>query len=84
MTSRMGNAGVTKELLYERFFHPLMRMGVLEMIGSEQFQFRSPIFRFVDLCMQYAHQDLATATDGKAKAVSSVVAAEDEEGGGAR
>lgn len=55
--SLMFHVGVTPETLHEKVLRPMARLGMLEMIGSEQFQFRSPIYRFVDLCMQFANED---------------------------
>ena len=55
--------GVTADTLHERILRPLVRYGLSEMVGTEQFRFRSPIYRFVDVCMQFAEADLnAVAT----------------------
>lgn len=66
--SLMYAVGVTPDTLHDKVLRPLVRYGMLEMAGTEQFRFRSPIYRFVDLCMQFAESDLhavATATDGE-------------------
>jgi hypothetical protein len=78
----MGTVGVTSESLGEKIFRPLVRMGMIEMVSAEQFQFRSPVFRFVDLCIQYADQDLATSIgDDIDSVVPSVDGADEGEGG---
>jgi chromosome condensin MukBEF MukE localization factor len=56
--SLMFTVGVTLDTLQDRVFKPLVRYGMLEMVGAEQFRFRSPIYRFVDVCMQFADADL--------------------------
>ena len=38
----------------------LKQIGMLEWIESDKFQFRSPVYRFVDLCMQMAEREGAT------------------------
>jgi len=66
--SMLFTVGVTPETLHEKVLRPMARYGMLEMIGSEQFQFRSPIYRFVDLCMQFANEDweqVQTETGGE-------------------
>lgn len=55
--SLLFNVGVTPETLHEKVLRPMARLGMLEMVGTEQFQFRSPIYRFVDLCLQFADED---------------------------
>ena len=76
--SLMFAVGVTAETLHEKVLRPLVRYGLSDMVGAEQFRFRSAIYRFVDVCMQFAEADLiAVATaDGEeplAVAVGPVV-----------
>ena len=53
--------GVTEETLHEKVLRPMARYGMLETVGPDQFQFRSPIYRFVDLCMRFAEEDWESA-----------------------
>lgn len=46
--------GVTPETLHEKVMKPMARYGMLEMTGNDHFQFRSPIYRFIDLCLAVA------------------------------
>ena len=55
----MGTVDVTADNLSVKILGPLGRMGMIETVGADQFRFRSPAFRFVDLCMQYAGQEWA-------------------------
>jgi hypothetical protein len=55
--SMLFTVGVTEETLHEKVLRPMARYGMLEMAGSDQFQFRSPIYRFVDLCLRFADED---------------------------
>lgn len=48
--------GVTPETLYEKVMKPMVRYGMLEMTGTDHFQFRSPIYRFIDLCLAVADE----------------------------
>jgi hypothetical protein len=49
--------GVTPATLREKVLRPMARYGILEWTGSDRFQFRSPVFRFVDLCLQLAERE---------------------------
>ena len=41
----------------------LKQLGMLEWIDSEHFQFRAPIYRFIDICIQLAQADEDTKPD---------------------
>ena len=58
--SLLFTVGVNQESLHEKVLRPMARYGMLEMLGADQFQFRSPIYRFVDLCMQFSQEDWAS------------------------
>ncbi len=49
--------GVTPDTLHEKVFRPMSRYGILEMTDPDGFRFRPPVYRFVDLCMQFAEED---------------------------
>src|SRR5262249_19389874 len=49
--------GVTPDTLQEKVLRPMARYGMLEMTGPDHFQFHSPIYRFVDVCMKFADDD---------------------------
>lgn len=55
--SMLLTVGVTPETLQEKVLRPMARYGMLEMTGPEHFQFHSPIYRFVDVCMKFAEDD---------------------------
>lgn len=55
--SLLFNAKVTPETLHEVVLKPMSRFGMLELIGADQFQFRAPIYRFVDLCLAMGEQE---------------------------
>lgn len=57
--------GVVPESLYDKVLRPMARYGFLEMIGPDQFQFRSPIYRFVEACMQFAQEDWSPVQGGQ-------------------
>jgi len=50
----MSNLELTPATLYQRVLRVLDQLGMLEFIDDRSFRFRSPIYRFVDLCMAYA------------------------------
>lgn len=55
--SMLHAVNVTQETLHEKVFKPMIRYGMLEMIGPDQFHFRAPIYRFVELCMQLGQKE---------------------------
>lgn len=59
---------VTPETLHEKVFKPMIRFGMLEMIGADQFNFRAPIYRFVELCMRIGQQEADTGDSKPAAA----------------
>ena len=63
--SMLLTVGVTPETLQDKVLRPMTRYGMLEMTGPEHFQFRSPIYRFVDLCMKFADDDWQTGPTDK-------------------
>jgi hypothetical protein len=75
--SMLLTVGVTPETLYDKVLRPMARYGLLEMTGADRFQFRSPIYRFVDLCMKFADDDWQTRTTDKEG--NTPVSAVDEE-----
>jgi chromosome condensin MukBEF MukE localization factor len=77
--SLMFRIGVTPDTLHEKVLRPLIRYGMVEMVGTDQFRFRSPVYRFVDVCMQFAEADLnAVATaDGDEPVAEPVVSQTD-------
>ncbi|MDB5389033.1 MAG: hypothetical protein JWM11_4679 [Planctomycetaceae bacterium] len=55
--SMLFTLGVTAETLQEKVLRPMSRFGIIEMISSDRFRFRSPVYRFVDLCMRIADEE---------------------------
>lgn len=72
--SLLSNVGVKQDNLNDKILVPLARMGFLELTDSDHFQFRVPVYRFVDLCMQFANEEMATKADEQ----KPVLAAEQE------
>ena len=72
--------GVTPDTLADKVLRPMVRYGMLEMAGTDRFQFRSLIYRFVDLCMKFADDDWQTENaenaDKQTNALTSVEAEE--------
>jgi chromosome condensin MukBEF MukE localization factor len=52
----MANLELTRPTLHQRVLRVLDQLGMLEFIDDHSFRFRSPIYRFVDLCMAYAEE----------------------------
>jgi chromosome condensin MukBEF MukE localization factor len=50
----MASLELTRATLHQRVLRVLDQLGMLEFIDDRSFRFRSPIYRFVDLCMAYA------------------------------
>ena len=69
--SMLLTVGVTPETLQEKVLRPMARYGMLEMVGPDHFQFRSPIYRFVDACMKIADDNWQS---GRAQPVSEPAA----------
>ena len=53
----MANLGVTPDTLQVQVLRPLKSLGMVDFRDDNRFQFRSPVYRFVDLVIQYADQD---------------------------
>jgi chromosome condensin MukBEF MukE localization factor len=52
----MANLDLVPTTLHPRVLRVLEHLGMLEFIDVNSFRFRSPIYRFVDLCMDYAEK----------------------------
>lgn len=48
---------VTRETLQDKVLKPMKRLGMLAMVGNDQFHFRAPIYRFIELCMQLGEEN---------------------------
>ena len=59
----MSDAGIRKETLQKQVLDTLKKIGMLEMVGPNQFLFRSPIFRMIDLCVEFAEREDMTPSD---------------------
>jgi len=76
----MANLDLTPTTLHPRVLRVLEHMGMLEFIDERSFRFRSPIYRFVDLCMAYAEEPWEeSATDANAHADSTRLDTMDED-----
>ena len=56
----MERVGVTADALHKKVLRQLEQWGMLDFVSQGKFYFRSPVYRFVDLCEQYATQGLPT------------------------
>jgi hypothetical protein len=52
----MAQVDVTPENLRQRVLKPLEQWGVIDFEAQDRFRFRSPVYRFVDLCEAYAKE----------------------------
>ncbi len=53
----MASLGITPETLRSQVFGPLKSLGMVSMRDDGRFRFRPPVYRFVDLTLEYADQD---------------------------
>ena len=61
----MADIGVTRATLRRRVLRLLQALGMLTFVEEGRFRFKSPIYRFVDLCTEYGEGDWATDGDGE-------------------
>ena len=52
--SLMFSLDLTSENLRERVLRTMYRLGFISFVGQSQFRFRSPVYRFVEVCLNYA------------------------------
>ncbi len=84
--SMLFTVGVTSDTLHDKVLRPMVRYGMLEMTASDRFQFRSPVYRFVDLCMRFADEEwerLPTNKNGRGATTDEqavFVSADEDEG----
>lgn len=52
--SLMFSLDLTSENLRERVLRTMYRLGFVSYVGQSQFRFRSPVYRFVEVCLNYA------------------------------
>lgn len=71
--SLLFSLGVTPETLYEKVLKPMVRYGMLEMTGTDHFQFRSPIYRFIDLCLAMAEDPQKVEPSQELSSESNVI-----------
>lgn len=50
----MFSLDVSKDNLREKVLRTMTRLGIIHLVGTKQFQFRAPVYRFVELCLDYA------------------------------
>lgn len=53
----MMDAGVNKDNFRKQVVDTLKRLGMIEMIDANIFQFRSPVYRFVDMCIEFSQRE---------------------------
>lgn len=56
--SLMYQLDLTPENLREKVLRTMNRLGFITLIGQSQFRFRSPVYRFVEVCLNFADVDL--------------------------
>jgi len=64
--SLMFSLDITPENLRDKVLRTMLRLGIIHMVGTKQFQFRAPVYRFVELCLDFAtaeSSDNAESTD---------------------
>ena len=75
----MNAVGLTPDTLTKKVLRVLASQGMLELMPQGQFRFRAPIYRFVDLCLQYASDEWAKQGQAEATAVAPEPPAESAE-----
>jgi chromosome condensin MukBEF MukE localization factor len=60
----MYTVGVTAETLQYKVIRPLSMLGMLQVLPEGQFQFRPPVYRFIDLCLLFSGDDWAQGLAG--------------------
>lgn len=75
--SLLHTVGVTPDTLHDKVLRPMARYGILEMTGLDHFQFRAPIYRFVDLCMKFGDGDWPMGISGQQADAMGTVAEEE-------
>ena len=55
--SLMFSLDVSKDNLRDKVLRTMIRLGIINLVGTKQFQFRAPVYRFVELCLDYATAD---------------------------
>jgi len=68
----MSAVGVNAENLSNKILKVLADLGMLERLPQNQFRFRFPIYRFIDLCMEYASDEWAKQGEAQATAAAAV------------
>lgn len=53
----MMDSGVSKENFRKQVIDTLKRLGMIEMIDQNVFQFRSPVYRFIDMCIEFSQRE---------------------------
>ena len=52
----MQDAGVSKDNFRKQVIDTLKRLGMIEMLAPDIFQFRSPVYRFIDMCVEFSER----------------------------
>lgn len=74
----MAGLELTPITLRQRVLRVLNQLGMLEYIDENGFRFRSPIYRFVDLCMTYAEGQWDESPDERIEVAEHQIDAADE------
>lgn len=71
--SLLYTVGVTPDTLHEKVLRPMVRYGMLETTGTDHFQFRAPIYRFIDLCLTFADDARQVGATPEGRSASPVL-----------
>lgn len=52
----MQDAGISKDNFRKQVIDTLKRLGMIEMLAPDIFQFRSPVYRFIDMCVEFSER----------------------------
>lgn len=80
----MYTVGVTAETLQYKVIRPLSMLGMLQVLPEGQFQFRPPVYRFIDLCLSFSGDDWnqgSTGGNGQAPKEAQPSSEDDQEDG---
>ena len=64
--SQMFSLDISEDNVRDKVLRTMTRLGIIHLVGTKQFQFRAAVYRFVELCLDYATADsLSEANDSE-------------------
>lgn len=75
----MQDAGVSKDNFRKQVVDTLKRLGMIEMLAPDIFQFRSPVYRFIDMCVEFSERKEMSPGEVAVNAAGEAAESEDAE-----